>query len=135
MAVISKAPCFFNLKEAAMKKTLLILGLVAIIAFLLEFLGLWWAMPVAGLLGGWMLHNGRQGLVFGGLSVMLAWVVFMAGFAAVSPIGKLLVVVSGVLGLDASLAFVPALLALIVAFLLGGLGGLTGGWLAQSLSD
>jgi hypothetical protein len=117
-----------------MKKNLLTLVLVVITAVLLEFLGWWWAMPFAGLLGGLILHNGRNGFLFGGLSVMLAWVVFIVGFAATSSVGKLLVVLSGVLGLDAPLAFVPALLALVVAFILGGLGGLTGGFLSQSIN-
>jgi len=79
------------------------------------------------------LHNGKQGFVFGGLGATIAWLVFIIFFAVTSPVGKLLVVVSGVLGLDASLAFVPALLAIIVTFLLGGLGGLTGGLFAQSV--
>jgi hypothetical protein len=118
-----------------MKKTLLILALVVVLAILLEFFGWWWAMPAAGLLGGWLLNSGKQGFLYGGLSVTLAWVVFIVGFAATSPFGKMLVVVSGVLGLDASLAFVPALLALIVAFFLGGLSGLTGGLFAQSLRN
>lgn len=118
-----------------MNKTLLTLALVVLTAILFEFFGWWWAMPIAGLLGGWLFHNGKQGFLFGGLSVMLAWVVFIVAFAATSPVGKLLVVVSGVLGLDASLAFIPALLALIVAFILGGLGGLTGGLISQSLGN
>ena len=118
-----------------MKKTLLILVLVALTAILLEFFGWWWAMPVAGLVGGFILQSVKKGFLFGGLSVMLAWVVFIAGFAATSSVGKLLVVLSGVLGLDASLAFVPALLALVVAFILGGLGGLTGGFLSQSINN
>ena len=100
-----------------------------------EFFGLWWAMPVAGLMGGLMLNSGRQGFLFGGLGVTLAWAAFVFVFTVTSPVGKLLTILSGVLGLDASLAFVPALLALVVAFLLGGLGGLTGGYLAQPKSN
>jgi hypothetical protein len=114
------------------KKILITLALVTLIAIILEFSGWWWAMPVAGLLGGWILRSGRQGLVVCGLSVMLAWLAFIVGFAVTSPVGRLLVVFSGVLGLDSSMAFVPALLALIVAFILGGFGGLTGGLLARS---
>ncbi len=116
-----------------MKNIWIALVLVALAAFVLELFGWWWAMPIAGLIGGWMLHNGKQGFVFGGLGATIAWLLFIIFFAVTSPIGKLLVVVSGVLGLDASLAFVPLLLALIVAFLLGGLGGMTGGLFAESV--
>ncbi|HUH97952.1 MAG TPA: hypothetical protein VLZ89_11370 [Anaerolineales bacterium] len=114
-----------------MKNTWIALVVVALAAFVLELPGWWWAMPIAGLIGGWIRHDGRGGFVLGGLGTTLAWLVFLIFFAVTSPIGKLLVVVSGVLGLDASLAFVPALLALIAAFLLGGLGGLTGGLFSQ----
>ena len=72
---------------------------------------------------------------FGVLNVMPAWIVFIMGFAATSRAGKLLDIVSGVLGLDASLAFVPALLSLIVAFLPGGLGSLTGGYITKSTGN
>ncbi|HUI90046.1 MAG TPA: hypothetical protein VLX61_15110 [Anaerolineales bacterium] len=116
-----------------MKNTWIAVVLVALAAFVLELFGWWWAMPIAGLIGGWLLRNGKQGFVFGGLGAMAAWLAFVVFFAFTSPMGKLLVVVSGVLGLDASLAFVPALLAILVAFLLGGLGGLTGALFAQSV--
>jgi len=115
-----------------MKNVWIAMVLVALVAFIFELFGWWWAMPIAGLIGGWMLHNGKQGFVFGGLGGAIAWLVFVISFAVTSPVGKLLVVLSGVLGLDASLAFVPALLAIVLAFLLGGLGGLTGGLFAQS---
>jgi len=115
-----------------MKNTWIAVVLVALAAFVLELFGWWWAMPIAGLIGGWFLRSGKGGFIFGGLGAAIAWLAFIVFFAFTSPVGKLLVVLSGVLGLDASLAFVPALLALIIAFLLGGLGGLTGGLFVQS---
>ena len=72
---------------------------------------------------------------FGGLNVLLAWIVFIMGFTTTSTVGKLLVAVSGVLGLDASIAFIPALLSLIVEFKLVGLGCLTGGCIANSIGN
>jgi len=116
-----------------MKNIWLALTLVTLAGFVLELFGWWWAMPIAGMIGGWILHNGKGGFAFGGFGAAIAWLVFMLFFTVTSPVGKLLVVVSGVLGLDASLAFVPALLAVIVAFLLGGLGGLTGGLISDSI--
>ncbi len=115
-----------------MKNTWMAFVLVALAAFVLELFGWWWAVPIGGWIGGWILHNSKQGFVFGGLRATIAWLVFIICFAVTSPVGKLLVVVSGVLGLDASLAFVPALLAIFVAVLLGDLGGLTGGLFAQN---
>lgn len=115
-----------------MKNTWMILGTTVLAALILEWLGWWWAMPAAGLLAGWFLASGKRGFLFGGLGVTLAWLAFIIVFAATSPLGKLLVVFSGILGLSAPLAFVPVLLALIAAFVLGGLGGLTGGLAAQA---
>jgi len=108
------------------------LGAAASTALVLEWCGWWWAMPIAGFVAGWMLASGNRGFLFGGLGVMLAWLVSIGGRTAAAPLGRLLVVFSGMLGLDPSLAFVPVLLTIILAFLLGGLGGLTGGLAAQA---
>jgi hypothetical protein len=88
-------------------------------------------MPFAGLIPGWLLASGKRGFLLGGLGVVLAWLILIAVRAASVPLGGLLVTFSGILGLGASLAFVPLLLAALVAFLLGGLGGLMGGFAAQ----
>ncbi len=115
-----------------MKNIWMALIATLITATILEWLGWWWAMPVAGLIAGWMLASGKRGFLYGGLGVMISWLVFVIIFAATSPLGKLLVVFSGILGLDSALSFVPVLLALLVAFLLGGFGGMTGGLAAQA---
>jgi hypothetical protein len=116
-----------------MNKTFLSLIALAVAAFVLEYFGWWWAMPLVGLLAGWAWKDGRRGFVLGGLAVSLAWGVFIVFYAITSPLGRLLNLFSGILGLDAPLAFVPLLLALIVAFLLGGLGGWTGAWLKEAM--
>jgi len=108
------------------------LGAAASTALVLEWFGWWWAMPIAGLVAGWMLASGNRGFLFGGLGVMLAWLVLIGVPTAAAPLGRLLVVFSGILGFGASLAFVPVLIAILLAFLLGGLGGLTGGLAAQA---
>jgi hypothetical protein len=115
-----------------MKNNWMALGVAAVIALVLEWFGWWWAMPIAGLVAGWMLASGKRGFLLGGLGVTLAWLVYIGVYAVTSPLQQLLVVFSGILGLSASLSFVPVLLALIVAFVLGGLGGLTGGLVAQA---
>ncbi len=86
---------------------------------------------MAGLIAGWMLASGKRGFLFGGLGVTMSWLAFIVFYAATSPLGKLLAVFSGILGLDSALSFVPVLIALLVAFLLGGFGGMTGGLAAQ----
>jgi hypothetical protein len=115
-----------------MKNNWMALGVAVLMALVLEWFGWWWAMPIAGLAAGWMLANGKRGFLLGGLGVTLAWLAYIAIYAITSQLQQLLVVFSGILGLSASLAFVPVLLALIVAFVLGGLGGMTGGLAAQA---
>ncbi len=115
-----------------MNKLITAIFLTAASALILESPGWWWAMPIAGLIGGWLVKRGGKGFIVGGLGVTLIWAAFIVFFAISSPLGSLLQIFSGILGLDSALAFVPILLALIVAFLLGGLGGLTGGWLMES---
>jgi hypothetical protein len=114
------------------KKFFALLALVGV-AFLLEYFGWWWAMPLVGVAAGWVWKDARRGVLFGGLAVTLAWSVFIIFYALTSPLPRLLTLFSGILGLDAPLAFVPLLLALVVAFLLGGLGGWTGAWLEEAL--
>ncbi len=106
--------------------------LTAATALILTAPGWWWAMPVAGLIGGWMTGRGGRGFLAGGLGVALVWAAFVLFFAISSPLGALLKVLAGILGLGSALAFVPVVLALILAFLLGGLGGLTAGWFMET---
>ena len=107
----------------------LIIALAA--ALLFEYFGLWWAMPIAGLLGGLLARGGGRGFLAGGLGAALAWGIYLVIFAFTRPVGPLLTVFAGILDLGAGLAWVPVLLALLIAFLMGGLGGLTGAWLRQ----
>ncbi len=115
-----------------MKNPWIAFGTTLLAALLLEVVGWWWAMPIAGLIAGLRLASPKKGFLFGGLGVLLAWLLFIAFYATTSPLGELLAVFSGILGLGASLSFVPVLLASILAFLMGGLGGLTGGFAAQA---
>lgn len=117
-----------------MKPFLTAIFLTAATALIFEAPGWWWAMPVAGLIGGWLMGRGSRGFLAGGLGVSLVWAVFILFFSLSSPLGNLLRVFSGILGLDATLAFLPIVLALVVAFLLGGLGGLTAGWYMEARS-
>ena len=109
-----------------MKKTLPLFLSTTLIAFVLEYPGWWWAMPLVGFGAGFIIGKGGKSLLIGGLGVATAWAVYLISYAVNYPLKELLTVFSGILGLPASLSFVPVLLALIIAFLLGGLGGLTG---------
>ncbi len=112
-----------------MRKFIIALLLSAALGFIFELPGLWWLMPVAGAVGGWIVQKGDEGFLAGGLGVTIAWGAYLLYFSLFSPIGRLMEIFSGILGLESSLAFVPVLLALIVAFLLGGLGGLCGAFI------
>ena len=116
-----------------MKKSLFPFLAAALAALILELPGWWWAMPLAGFIAGFMVAKGVRGFLLGGLGVMAAWAIYIFFFASTSPLGELLTVFSGILGLPSSLAFVPVLLALVAAFLLGGVGGLTGAMLPALL--
>jgi hypothetical protein len=113
-----------------MKNFLIGLALTLAAAFALETAGVWWAMPVAGALGGWWLKKGGRGFLAGALGVTLVWGAYVAVFAAASPLGGLLRLFAGIVELGDSLAFVPVVLALVIAFLMGGLGGVTGAMIA-----
>ena len=109
------------------------LGFVVVLvgAIALEIAGLWWLMPVAGALGGYAIKRGGRGFLAGGLGVTAAWGGFLAMFAATSPVAALLRLFARIMELGDGLAFMPVVLALIVAFLLGGLGGLSGSLMAR----
>jgi len=109
-----------------MKKWILLFLATTLIAIVLEIPGWWWAMPLVGFGAGFLAGKAGKALLIGGLGVAAAWAFYLVFFAFTSPLGELLTVFSGILGLPAALSFVPVLLALLVAFLLGGLGGLTG---------
>ncbi len=115
-----------------MNKFLTAIFLTSATALILEAPGWWWAMPAAGLIGGWLIRRGGKGFLAGGLGVTLVWAAFVLFFSMASPLASLLKVFSGILGLEPALAFIPVILAMLVAFLLGGLGGLAGGWYAES---
>ena len=100
--------------------------LVIVIALVLELPGWWWGMPVAGLVGGWWIKHAGRGFLAGGLGVALAWAGFLIFFSVTSPLCALAGLFAGILGLGEGLGFVPVALALIIAFLMGGLGGLCG---------
>ena len=114
-----------------MKTFLAGLGLVFLIAVLLELPGLWWAMPLAGLTGGYWVRQAGKGFLAGGLGVALAWGAYFVYFAATSPLGALANLFASILGLPQGAGFAPIGLALLVAFSLGGMGGLCGGFLRQ----
>ncbi|MBI3760922.1 MAG: hypothetical protein HY260_03545 [Chloroflexi bacterium] len=114
-----------------MKSFLIGLGAVLVAAFAFELAGVWWAMPIAGAIGGYWTKKGGQGFLVGALGVTIVWGLFLAAFAVISPLGALLRLFAGVVELGDSLAFVPVALALMIAFLLGGLGGVTGALISQ----
>ena len=74
-----------------MKNIWIAFGIAALAAIVLEYFGLWWAMPIAGLIAGWMIANGGRGFLFGGLGVALTWIIYIVFFA-----GKLRGAKSGV---------------------------------------
>lgn len=110
----------------------LLIGVVITLAaaFAFETAGVWWAMPIAGAIGGYWVRKGGQGFLAGALGVAIVWGAYLAVFAATSPLGELLRLFAGIVELGDSLSFVPIVLALVMAFLMGGLGGVTGAMIA-----
>ncbi len=99
-------------------------------AFVFETAGLWWAMPIAGAISGYWIRKGGQGFLTGALGVTIVWSAYLAVFAATSPFGELLRLFAGIVELGDALSFVPVALALVMAFLMGGLGGVSGAMIA-----
>ena len=113
-----------------MKNFLIGVAVTLVAAFAFETAGVWLAMPIAGAIGGYWVRKGGQGFLAGALGVTIVWGAYLAVFAAVSPLGALLRLFAGIVELGDSLSFVPVALALVTAFLMGGLGGVTGGMIA-----
>lgn len=114
-----------------MKNFLIGVAVTAVSAFLFEMTGAWWAMPVAGAFGGYWVKKGGQGFAVGAAGVALVWGAFLAMTAAISPVGALLRLFAAIVELGDSLDFAPVVLALVVAAVLGGAGGLTGALIAE----
>lgn len=113
-----------------MKNFLVGVAVTLVAAFAFETAGVWWAMPIAGAIGGYWVRKGGQGFLAGALGVTMVWGAYLAMFAAISPLGELLRLFAGIVELGDALAFVPVVLALVIAFLMGGLGGVTGAMIA-----
>ena len=113
-----------------MKNFLIGVAVTLVAAFAFELAGVWWAMPIAGAIGGYWVRKGGQGFLAGALGVTIVWGAYLAVFAAISPLGELLRLLAGIVELGDTLAFLPVVLALVIAFLMGGLGGVTGAMIA-----
>jgi hypothetical protein len=113
-----------------MKNFLIGVAVTLVAAFAFELAGVWWAMPIAGAIGGYWVRKGGQGFLAGALGVTMVWGAYLALFAAISPLGELLRLFAGIVELGDTLAFLPVVLALVIAFLMGGLGGVTGAMIA-----
>ena len=113
-----------------MKNFLVGVAVTLVAAFAFETAGVWWAMPIAGAFAGWWIRKGGPGFLAGALGVTIVWGAYLAMFAAISPLGELLRLFAGIVELGDSLAFVPVVLVLVIAFLMGGLGGVTSAMIA-----
>ncbi len=113
-----------------MKNLLVGVAVTLVAAFAFETAGVWWAMPIAGAIGGYWVRKGGRGFLAGALGVTIVWGAYLAMFAAISPLGELLRLFAGIVELGDALAFLPVVLALVIAFLMGGLGGVTGAMIA-----
>ena len=113
-----------------MKNFLIGVAVTLVAAFAFETAGVWWAMPIAGAIGGYWVRKSGRGFLAGALGVTMVWGAYLALFAAISPLGELLRLFAGIVELGDALAFLPVVLALVIAFLMGGLGGVTGAMIA-----
>ncbi len=91
--------------------------------------GLWWAPLLAGFVIGVILRGGRVIVVTAGLVVVLGWALPLAWQALHNPIGKVAMVVAGILGLNTTSGPVVIVVTLVLALLLG----LAGAWVGAAL--
>lgn len=105
-----------------------VLPLTAILAYLLTLTGLWQLMLVAGLLAGVLLKRPGRAFLVGLGAGALAWGVPLGLSAFVYPLGEASTVFLGILGLPASVSFLPFVLAVLVSGLTTALGALLGAY-------
>ena len=102
----------------------LVAGLVALSAVLFGF---WWAPFVAGLAVGALLPRGRIAIPISAAIGLISWLVPLAALDVRYGIGPAANSLAAIMGFD-HVAVVPVILTLLV----GGLLGLTGGWLGNA---
>lgn len=103
-------------------------GVVAVALALIAF-GAWWAaLPVGAALG--LMLRGWAVPALGGAAGLVGWTVPLAISALTAPVGRMAVVIGGVLGVGGTTGGVVALTATL---LLGTLLGLAGSWVGASV--
>lgn len=112
-----------------------VLPLTVILAFLLTLTGVWQLIFLAGVAGGLLLRHPRNALLLGLGSGLAAWSVPLAWLFAYFPTGEAAALFVRILGLPTSFAFLPVLLALLLAAATVGLGAALGGYVANLLRE
>lgn len=105
-----------------------VLPLTGILAYLLTLTGIWQLILAAGVLGGLLLKRAGRAFLVGFVAGALAWGIPLGLSALVYPLGRASELLVGILGLSASLSFLPAVLALLIAGLTTALGALLGAY-------
>lgn len=110
-----------------------VLPLTAILALLLTLTGLWQLIFAAGFLAGILLKRTRMAFVTAFFGGALAWLLPLLLGTFFVPVEAAASLLLDVLGLPASLLFLPFLLAALVGGVVTGLGALLGAALVKIL--
>ncbi len=110
-----------------------------LVAGLLQILGMVWTyawilMVGAGFLGGFLVKKGGKGFLVGFLGVIVAWLIYLLVFMVISPFYQFADVLAGLFGLS-GMGIVVIVLALLIGGLVGGFGGLNGGFIAAMMVE
>jgi hypothetical protein len=112
------------LYPAVRTRTILLIAFALAEALLLT--GTWQFAFLAGFVAGMFAPRGSRALVLGGLGVALAWSAYLAFVFVVAPGAALADLVGAVLGVGRGAGWLLTFLTLVLGFLLGAVGGLTG---------
>lgn len=111
-----------------MKKILLGILITFILAVIFEVIGLWQAMVISGILGGFVVKRSWQAFIVGFSGVTICWLVILIYAETRHQIFPLMKMTGQIMMLPESLSFLIFIGTLLLGGILGGLGGLNGLW-------
>ncbi len=94
-------------------------------------LGLWMLTVLSAAIAGFLSGRGRRGVVRGIQSSAPVWILWLFVLSLLAPVEGLLLILGGILGPGWGLV---VFLFVLIPILLGGFGGMAGGFLAELLS-